>query len=53
MECLGDIKYEEPERNYRGYDVHHHISHTLRRMQCIEHNKPYPELIEGIKKDDG
>ena len=47
---LGDVKYEEPERSYRGYDVRHHISHTLRRMQCIEHNKPYPELIEGIKK---
>ena len=47
---LGDVKYEEPDRSHRGYDVRHHISHTLRRMQCIEDNKPYPELIEGIKK---
>ena len=47
---LGDVRYEEPDRVYRGYDVRRHISHTLRRMQCIENNKPYPELIDDIKK---
>ena len=47
---LGKIRYEQPSRVYRGYDVRHHISHTLRRMQCIEDNKPYPEIVDGIKR---